>query len=131
MRCKISQRSESNMELVDKDLDLKCVDCGASFVFSAAEQSFFREKGFSDPKRCKPCQALRANGKRRPRPQTAVRCATCGQNTTVPFVPRRNEPVLCRECYLNRRKVVPIHEDLCKERAFSKAAPRDNSNDIR
>ena len=86
------------MEFVDKHL--KCVDCDANFVFSAGEQLFFREKGFvNDPKRCKPCKALRANGKRQPRPETKVKCAICGRNTIVPFVPRRNEPVLCRECF--------------------------------
>ena len=97
------------MEFVDKHL--KCADCDAKFVFSAGEQLFFREKGFvNDPKRCKPCKALRANGKRRPRPETEVKCATCGRNTIVSFVPRRNEPVLCRACFLNRGKATKIVE---------------------
>jgi hypothetical protein len=35
---------------------LTCADCGREFAFIAAEQSFFREKGFNPPKRCKECR---------------------------------------------------------------------------
>jgi CxxC-x17-CxxC domain-containing protein len=43
------------MELQDKSLT--CTDCGAGFVFSAGEQRFFQEKGFShEPRRCKDCR---------------------------------------------------------------------------
>ena len=42
------------------DQVLACVDCGTEFVFSASEQSFFAEKGFtSPPKRCPSCRAQR------------------------------------------------------------------------
>ena len=49
------------MEFQDKML--KCIDCGADFVFTAGEQLFFHDKQFkNDPKRCKQCKAKRANG---------------------------------------------------------------------
>jgi DNA replicative helicase MCM subunit Mcm2 (Cdc46/Mcm family) len=35
---------------------LTCADCGREFTFTADEQAFFREKGFSPPKRCKECR---------------------------------------------------------------------------
>jgi hypothetical protein len=42
---------------MSQDKELKCVDCGGSFLWTAAEQEFFREKGFTnEPKRCKPCR---------------------------------------------------------------------------
>ena len=42
------------MEFQDKVL--KCVDCGAEFIFTAGEQLFFFDKQFkNEPKRCKPC----------------------------------------------------------------------------
>jgi hypothetical protein len=45
-----------------KDRELTCVDCGASFTWSAEDQAFFQEKGYSQPKRCKPCrQAKKAS----------------------------------------------------------------------
>ena len=49
------------MDFVDRDV--KCLDCGAMFVFSAGEQAFFKDKGFvNDPKHCKSCKALRGKG---------------------------------------------------------------------
>jgi len=46
------------VEFVNRDM--KCSDCGLMFVFSAGEQSFFTDKGFTnDPKHCKSCKALR------------------------------------------------------------------------
>jgi DNA replicative helicase MCM subunit Mcm2 (Cdc46/Mcm family) len=35
---------------------ITCADCGREFTFSAEEQAFFREKGFTPPKRCKSCR---------------------------------------------------------------------------
>jgi len=40
-----------------QDRTLTCADCGASFTFSAGEQRYFQEKGFTDePKRCLACR---------------------------------------------------------------------------
>ena len=48
------------MEFQDKVL--KCIDCGADFVFTAGEQLFFHDKQFkNEPKRCKPCKTKRAS----------------------------------------------------------------------
>lgn len=39
------------------DKTIKCVDCGTEFVFTAREQEFYHEKGFTnEPKRCKSCR---------------------------------------------------------------------------
>jgi DNA-directed RNA polymerase subunit RPC12/RpoP len=46
------------MEFQDKQL--KCVDCGTDFVFTAGEQLFFYDKQFkNEPKRCKNCKGKR------------------------------------------------------------------------
>ena len=47
---------------------LNCEDCGNQFVFDAGEQIFFKEKGFTEPKRCPTCRKkvrrrLRRRGK--------------------------------------------------------------------
>lgn len=39
-----------------EDKTLACIDCKGNFVFSAGEQKFFQEKGFTPPKRCKDCR---------------------------------------------------------------------------
>ena len=41
------------------DRMLRCVDCGARFPFSAAEQRYFAEMEFVEPKRCRPCRYAR------------------------------------------------------------------------
>jgi len=38
------------------DLLLTCSDCGQEFTFTAGEQQFFQERGYSSPRRCKPCR---------------------------------------------------------------------------
>ena len=87
------------MDFVDREL--KCVDCGAEFVFTAGEQVFFHDKQFkNDPKHCKQCKAKRNHGFRKPvRPETKAICAECGSETTVPFTPSQGRPVLCRACF--------------------------------
>ncbi|MDR3727042.1 MAG: zinc-ribbon domain containing protein [Terracidiphilus sp.] len=86
------------MEFADRIL--KCVDCGAEFVFTAGEQLFFHDKQFTnDPKHCKQCKAKRANGVPKVRPETRTTCSACGMSTTVPFKPTQGRPVLCRSCF--------------------------------
>lgn len=97
------------------DRNMKCVDCGEDFVWTAGEQTFFHDKGLrNEPKRCKPCKqaknqrlaaitAAQAAGERQ-RIEVSVRCARCGQQTTVPFYPSQGRPVFCRSCFLTLRE---------------------------
>ena len=34
------------------DKTLTCADCGQQFVFTASEQDFYAQRGFSEPRRC-------------------------------------------------------------------------------
>ncbi|MGE5381266.1 MAG: zinc-ribbon domain containing protein [Methylocystaceae bacterium] len=96
------------------DKTLTCKDCGREFVFSASEQEFYAEKGFTnEPGRCPECRAARKNQNRgggrggydRPERQmySAV-CAACGRETTVPFQPSGERPVYCRDCYSSQQR---------------------------
>ena len=102
------------MEFQDKVL--KCVDCGADFVFTAGEQLFFHDKQFkNEPKRCKPCKSKRAaslgsgggggqgQANSYNKVETRTTCSGCGKETTVPFKPTQGRPVFCRECFQQRR----------------------------
>lgn len=92
-----------------QDRTLTCRDCGAEFIFSASEQEFFAEKGFTnDPGRCPECREVRKQQNRRgdrnsygrqDRMMYPAVCATCGKQTEVPFQPREDRPVYCRDCY--------------------------------
>ncbi|MFQ5751979.1 MAG: zinc-ribbon domain containing protein [bacterium] len=46
------------------DKTLVCQECGQEFTFSADEQQFFNERGFQEPKRCKPCRDKRKRDRR-------------------------------------------------------------------
>ena len=98
------------MEFVDKTLS--CSDCGTDFVFTANEQQFYNERGFTnEPKRCKECRDKRKasrdggySGGRGARQMTDVICASCGNETQVPFQPVSGRPVYCRDCYQQHRR---------------------------
>jgi len=93
------------------DKTLTCRDCGAQFTFTASEQAFFAEKGFNnEPSRCPSCRAERRNGDSRggnnnrgasggTRQMFDVVCSGCGRRTQVPFEPRGDRPVYCRDCF--------------------------------
>jgi CxxC-x17-CxxC domain-containing protein len=95
------------------DIQLTCSDCGQDFTFTAADQAFFQERGYSTPKRCKPCRMAKKNDqggggggggyRSAPAQGTPVICSGCGQPTTVPFEPRGDRPVFCRDCYQARK----------------------------
>ena len=38
-----------------------------------------------------------------PKEMHKAKCADCGQETEVPFVPDPNRPVYCRECFQSHR----------------------------
>src|SRR5262245_19626624 len=106
--------------MVDADKVLKCRDCGEEFVFTAGEQSFYKERGFQhEPTRCRRCreekkrQAGTVSGNVAPGaapvlsavPRTfhdAV-CSSCGTPTQVPFKPTAGKPVYCRDCFQSVR----------------------------
>jgi CxxC-x17-CxxC domain-containing protein len=44
---------------VYNDKNLTCADCGQEFVFTASEQDFYAQRGFSEPRRCASCRASR------------------------------------------------------------------------
>ena len=85
-----------------EDKTLTCRECGAEFVFSASEQEFYEEKGFTnEPGRCPACRQARkqrmGNGERAPRQMYSATCAECGCQTEVPFRPSMDRPVYCRD----------------------------------
>ena len=90
---------------------LICKDCGTTFDFTVREQQFYAEKGFEiEPQRCRDCRTARKNqrggavqsfagGAGGPREMFEAVCAQCSTATTVPFKPRGDRPVYCRECF--------------------------------
>ena len=96
---------------------LPCSDCGKAFPFTVEEQEFFASKGYTnEPKRCPICRQNRrserygGNGgggggmsRGGPRQMFPAVCAQCGKETQVPFQPRGDKPVYCRDCYVKSK----------------------------
>ena len=96
-----------------QDKQLQCADCGTDFNFSAEDQEFYSQKGYSTPKRCSVCRANRkmsdtsrrgggsrgGGGGYGNKPRFQVICSACGCETTVPFEPKNDRPVYCSDCY--------------------------------
>jgi CxxC-x17-CxxC domain-containing protein len=96
------------------DQSLTCRDCGEGFVFTAGEQEFHAQKGFTNPpSRCPDCRTKRkaAQGGDTRRPSSGASqgemhtatCASCGREARVPFVPTGSRPVYCSDCFRNQR----------------------------
>ena len=108
------EQEQGQVKVSPEDQAIKCVDCGNEFMWTSGEQIFFRDKGLQNPpKRCKTCKqakterlaaiaAAQASGARQ-RIEVAVKCAKCGEQTTVPFYPSQGRPVYCRSCFLSNR----------------------------
>ena len=124
------------------DRTLTCRDCGQAFTFTAGEQAFYQERGFSEPQRCPACRAARKQQRQSqgfdsgggyggyggdsgygggggygggygggrssgPRQMYPATCSECGRATEVPFEPRSDKPVYCRECFQAHRPQTP------------------------
>ncbi len=108
------------------DETLNCVDCSSPFTFSSGEQEFYAAKGFANkPNRCPDCRAARkaqrgagggggygasagggggyGAGSRGEREMFSATCSQCGQVAQVPFQPRGDKPVYCRDCFSTRQ----------------------------
>jgi CxxC-x17-CxxC domain-containing protein len=114
---------EQIMSYADKALT--CRDCGNPFTFTAGEQGFYAEKGFTnEPSRCPGCRAInkgqRSGGggtgydrdsgysgggqySRGPREMFDAVCSECGGIARVPFQPSGDKPVYCSNCFDQRR----------------------------
>ncbi len=116
------------------DKTLTCRDCGTQFTFTAGEQEFFDQKGFTNaPSRCPDCRAARktsgggggrggyssrdsyssggggggssyGGGSRGQREMYTTTCSSCGKEAQVPFVPRGDKPVYCSDCFQSQRQ---------------------------
>lgn len=97
--------------MAQQDQTIQCKDCGTEFTWTAEEQEFYQQKGFHAPVRCKDCRAkARASfnashggGDRGARQSFEITCSNCGAKDTVPFQPRGDRPVLCRNCFQKQR----------------------------
>lgn len=119
---------------MNSDRTITCADCGQEFVFTASEQQFYSDRGFSDPRRCPNCRQARKTARgsemsggggggggyasygmgsgggggyreRGPREMFEATCSSCGKTANVPFRPTSGKPVYCDDCFSSRRRM--------------------------
>lgn len=83
--CRVRRRSERNAELIS-------AHTADEFGLAATVLGTARMHGGSN--------GFGGNGGRQTYPAT---CAACGAQTRVPFIPRGDRPVFCRDCYQVRK----------------------------
>ena len=131
-----------------EDRNLTCQDCGASFVFTADDQQYHAQKGYTnEPKRCPDCRrarkAARGDGgggggygggggggsySSGPRQMYPAKCASCGRDTEVPFQPRGDRPVYCRDCFQQQQASGTLHVTLGEVSACPATPPVARGN---
>jgi len=90
------------------DISLTCSDCGQDFTFTAADQAFFQERGYSTPKRCKNCRQAKKNDQ---------------GGSGYRSAPAQGTPVIVRvavslqQCPLNRGAIVRCFAGIATRRA--------------
>jgi CxxC-x17-CxxC domain-containing protein len=109
------------------DKTLTCSDCNQQFAFTASEQQFYSDRGFTEPRRCPSCRASRKAARgdsgggggyssggggyssggggydRGPREMFSATCSSCGREAQVPFRPTSGKPVYCSDCFKSQR----------------------------
>jgi CxxC-x17-CxxC domain-containing protein len=113
------------------DRTLTCSDCSQEFAWTASEQQFFADRGFTEPRRCPSCRAARKASRgdsggyssggyssggssyggsrsggydRGPREMFSATCSNCGREAQVPFKPSGSKPVYCSDCFTAQRR---------------------------
>lgn len=96
-----------------QDKTLACKDCGKNFTWTAGEQDFFAQKGFSKPPiRCADCRKKKKQQLQGNSPEKAtssdemfeIACSKCGKKTEVNFRPRGDSEILCSSCFEEKNK---------------------------
>jgi|SRR3989344_1061138 len=85
-----------------QDQTIICKDCGKNFIFTARDQEFFAQKGFSNaPTRCRDCRQ-----KKKVTAEAAanrviykINCKSCGKVGEMAVEPRKPNDVLCADCF--------------------------------
>jgi len=81
------------------DVDITCVQCKETFLFSEKDQEMFYQRNMPAPQRCAKCRPKKNATADESRKRFEIVCDHCGKHDQVPFQPKVGRSVLCRECH--------------------------------
>jgi DNA repair exonuclease SbcCD ATPase subunit len=105
-------KSSDMEERKNSDKRIICRQCGREFVFSTAEQEFYEQKGWNQPRRCKECRAIKRDDALRPV------CSQCGAELD------RTTPTYCGSCHASDLASTQLENELSnkqKDKALEEA----------
>ena len=91
------------------DVEIPCVQCKETFVFSEKEQEQFYQRNMMTPQRCTKCRSKKVAARAEAGTRFDMVCDNCGKHDTVPFQPKSGRAVLCKDCHEASRSRVQRH----------------------
>ncbi|MBI2630488.1 hypothetical protein HYW76_05290 [Candidatus Pacearchaeota archaeon] len=64
-----------------------------------------------------------------PREMHKITCSECGKEAEVPFKPRKDTPVYCKECFMKKKGITPRTEKKSEESEETAEAESEESEE--
>lgn len=95
----------------DEESNLVCDDCGEEFDFPVKDRVYYKEKGYSEPKRCENCRQNKKDTRRTSDTVAEYRsCVDCDQSFAITVGQRQfcdrkclSYPKRCQSCRKNKK----------------------------
>ena len=82
------------------DVEIACIQCKETFIFSEQEQEKFYQRNMMSPQRCSQCRPKKKSKKNQSSgSRFEIVCDHCGKHDTVPFQPKVGRSVYCKDCH--------------------------------
>ena len=97
------------------DVEIPCVQCKETFLFTEKEQENFYQRNMMSPQRCQKCRAKKTTANGDATQKFEIVCDHCGKHDHVPFQPKVGRAVLCRECHNASKSRARVAQKLATE----------------
>ena len=81
------------------DIEIPCVQCRETFIFTEKDQDLFYQRNMMTPQRCGKCRSKKMAAREDSSARFEIVCDNCSKHDTVPFQPKVGRSVLCKDCH--------------------------------
>jgi len=64
-----------------------------------------------------------------PREMHKIKCSECGKEAEVPFKPRNDSPVYCRDCYFKKKGITPREAPAAKPQTETESTETEETEE--